>query len=752
MFRLAILLAVLVTHGCSSAVVAQDTVIVGGTVVDVNGGGRQTHDIDDAVIVIRDSHLVAVGQRNDVAIPEGAHLIDARGKYIVPGLIDAFATLNDQSYANAYLYEGVTSIVGVASTRRGRLVRDCDPAPQIYELESIGDEEISTSDAIRRLEALHKAGVRVALLMYRLKPDQVRALIRRAGQLDMATIGELAETNYAEGVAAGLDAVVHTTRYSLDMAPEEMRRAVGQQPFSDKLDSPKWQYYRWLTQLVADDPRLLANAKTFGQGSTALMPTAALLYLDQPFAKNPWQEPVAQIIPRGLVNNPANAITGRHVNDEAHSHAYAAIAQAELLIERAYYLAGATYIAGSGTDVWGTMPGISLHQELELLVRIGLSPRESLAAATANIADAFRWKDVGRVQAGCRADLLVLDRDPRGDVSALKSIRQVVVGGRVLDRGSLLDVPPRTDRENGTILTRKALEIPASCFELNEQGERSDVLSADYEYLENVDIRRITYASDGLRVTGYLAAPRPGVTGAGGPFPAIIYNRGGNREFGSLSPQKVVDILARMASWGYVVVGSQYRGTDGSDGMEQFGGDDVHDVLNLIPLLEGHPRADARRLGMVGGSRGGLMTYLALTKTDRVRAAAIRCGVSDLTNWADGRPEMAEVFNDLIPEFDPANTMSLKSRSPIHWVDKLPRTTPLLLLQGTADWRVSPKSALRMSQSLLERQHPFRLVMLEGSDHGLSEHRDEASALIRNWMNRFVRDGDPLPNMKPHGR
>ena len=207
-----------------------------------------------------------------------------------------------------------------------------------------------------------------------------------------------------------------------------------------------------------------------------------------------------------------------------------------------------------------------------------------------------------------------------------------------------------------------------------------------------------------------------------------------------------------MSSWGYVVVGSQYRGTDGSDGMEQFGGKDINDVLNLLPLIDAHSKADSTRIGMVGASRGGLMTYLALTETDRIRAVAIRCGVNDLVSWAGSRPEMAQVFNDLIPEFNPDDPMSLKSRSPVYWVDKLSKKTPVLILQGTADWRVAPESALEMSRQLLAHRHPFRLVMLEGSDHSLSEHRNEAWSLIRNWMDRFVRNNEPLPNTRPHGR
>jgi dipeptidyl aminopeptidase/acylaminoacyl peptidase len=267
-----------------------------------------------------------------------------------------------------------------------------------------------------------------------------------------------------------------------------------------------------------------------------------------------------------------------------------------------------------------------------------------------------------------------------------------------------------------------------------------------FPYLAGVSAWRLTYGSDGLRVRGYLLRPQ-----GDGPFPSVIYNRGGNREFASLTDATVERLLARIASWGYVVVASQYRGNCGGEGREEFGGSDINDVMNLLPLLDGLPYTDGLRMGMVGGSRGGMMTYLALTRTDRIRAAVIRCGVSDLRGWKSDRADMERVLAELIPGFDPEDDRCLASRSAVLWPERLCKTTPLLLLQGTADWRVSPHSALEMAHALLRAGHPFRLVMLEGSDHALSEHVDERDRLMREWLDRFVRDREDPPDVAPHG-
>lgn len=86
----------------------------------------------------------------------------------------------------------------------------------------------------------------------------------------------------------------------------------------------------------------------------------------------------------------------------------------------------------------GTMPGISLHTELEMLVRIGLSPREALAAATNNYAIQFGWSELGQIAPGRRADILVLDADPTANIWNARRISTMLLEGSIVDRDALL--------------------------------------------------------------------------------------------------------------------------------------------------------------------------------------------------------------------------------------------------------------------------------------------------------------------------
>jgi hypothetical protein len=435
----ALVWTLLAVGSLSAAASAETLALVGGTVIDTADWGRSQEDLEDAVVLLEGGKITVVGPRASVAIPPGARIVDAAGGFIVPGLTDGFAAINNQSYANAYLYSGITSIIAVSGGRRGELFTDADPGPHVNLLDSVGHEHASLEEHLRDTEALAERGIDIALLMYELTPDQLPVVAKHAEELGMGTIGELGFSTYADGIAAGIDAFVHTTRYSMDLAARDMARAVAGHPFSDDLESAKWQYYQWLTALSPWDERIASHAAALGGSPVSLMPTFALLYLDLPWAGNPWDHPVARILDPADINRPADRETGVHETDTAHQIAYTALARTEFFLEESYRRAGARYLAGSGTDVWGTMPGISLRHELEALVRIGHTPRQALACATSNFEATFAsWGKVGQVRPGYRADVLVLGQDPRLGVASLEAIRQVILEGKVLDREALL--------------------------------------------------------------------------------------------------------------------------------------------------------------------------------------------------------------------------------------------------------------------------------------------------------------------------
>jgi hypothetical protein len=411
-----------------------DIAIKGGTIIDVANWGKSAKDIKNAVILIRRSRIAEVGEINTITIPEGTRIIDASGKFIVPGLVDGFVALENQSFASAFLYMGVTSIIGVGGYRRGNLFESANPSPTIYKLGDAGRTETSTEDLLKQIERLSGQGVKVALLMYGIKPDQLKTAVEKAHELGIATIGELGLTSYARALETGINAFVHTGRYTLDAAPPELAKAVAADPWG----SAKGQFNDYMTELQPTDKRLLTHAKKLGSGKVALIPTLSLFYLDLPGHRNPWKEPVANSINALDIHMPANPKTGNHEYNSEIARRAVQYAEALIRIEKVYKAAGARHLAGSGCDIRGTIPGISLHTELELLVRIGLTEREALAAATSSFADIFGWDELGELKPGRKADILVLNKNPLEDIENLKDISLLILNGKTIDRDALL--------------------------------------------------------------------------------------------------------------------------------------------------------------------------------------------------------------------------------------------------------------------------------------------------------------------------
>jgi dipeptidyl aminopeptidase/acylaminoacyl peptidase len=210
--------------------------------------------------------------------------------------------------------------------------------------------------------------------------------------------------------------------------------------------------------------------------------------------------------------------------------------------------------------------------------------------------------------------------------------------------------------------------------------------------------------------------------------------------------------LGELAKAGYVIVASQYRGNGGGEGKEEFGGADVNDVLNLIPLLSSVPQADTARIGMFGWSRGGMMTYIALTKTARIKAAVVGSGVADLIETTKERPVFdSVVYPKLIPNYASNKEGSLKERSAFYLAEKINKTTPILILQGTADWRVNSRQVIDLTKKFYEVKQPFRFILYEGGEHSLAEHRADYLTQMINWFNTYLRDGKRWPSLEPHG-
>jgi hypothetical protein len=219
--------------------------IVGATLIDVSGYGRSTNDIADAVVLIDDGKIVAVGPASHITIPSGSIRIDAHRKFLIPGLIDGFGALRTQAFGNAYLYEGVTTVYVPTVLPNGggdgelKIVRTASSGPRLFlgapmtgysedgadpsdkpMLDHrLHDQRLSNQQLIKRVDKLADQGFRGVTISYDVWPDQVDVIVAESKRRGLATLAEPAFTSYPYAIHAGVDGLLHNDHYLLELTP-----------------------------------------------------------------------------------------------------------------------------------------------------------------------------------------------------------------------------------------------------------------------------------------------------------------------------------------------------------------------------------------------------------------------------------------------------------------------------------------------------------------------------------------------------
>lgn len=262
---------------------------------------------------------------------------------------------------------------------------------------------------------------------------------------------------------------------------------------------------------------------------------------------------------------------------------------------------------------------------------------------------------------------------------------------------------------------------------------------------KNLDCRVFVYESDGIEVEGVMIRPLD-QSGENGKRPVVIYNRGGNAIGGTLNFRAMQTFLMPIAEQGYIVIASQYRGAAAFPAgvtrqpwLDQFGGNDVNDIKNLLPVIKGMPNADPTRIAMKGFSRGGMMSYLAASEMPELKALIVEAGVADLANSLSFRPGMEKnIFRRYMPNYEADKSSLLKARSVMQWLDKLPPQLPILLVHGNKDIRVEVEQSQALAKALAQRGHPHKLVLYPEAGHELTTNRAEADAETAAWLKQYL--------------
>jgi imidazolonepropionase-like amidohydrolase len=425
--------------------------IVGGTLID--GTGRAA--VEDAVVVFHNGRIQDVGKRGEIMIPRGAEVIDAKGKTILPGLIDGHCHYWEWM-GELYLAYGVTTCPDINNSPTEWIIAQKEgiqkgkirgprlwisghaldgPRPQGMPEQrwQRGSIIVRTEDEARKAIQDHvNRGMDGFKFLERLEPNVAKAAAEEARRLGKPVIAH--SVNIFDAVDAGYTSVEHswavmfttirdvqrraevdmnrmtgkigTVEAHVNMAPEHFDEIIKAMVGKDIHWSPAW-----ATQFRALSPRAAEMKKR----ELAMLKNPRLSYLP------PYNLEAVEGYFAGFEKMTPE-------RREALDKAYKMVQD----FARRYVAAGGKM--HSGSDPGSLLPAYGQHAELELAIDAGLSPLLAIQSASLNVAQTWgKDKDYGSVEKGKVADLVIVRGDVLNDISATQNVERVFSDGKPVD-------------------------------------------------------------------------------------------------------------------------------------------------------------------------------------------------------------------------------------------------------------------------------------------------------------------------------
>lgn len=462
--------------GAGHAFADDSLAIVGATLIDGTGGPSRAQSI----VVIADGRIVAVGDAGTLAAPEGATILRADGRFLIPGLIDAHVHLSRSAslYSNPgeldfrsirdwtteevpqtraalpatlarYVAAGVTGVIdrgGPRSTIANRaLAESLAAAPRI----AVAGPMLATYKRRRAYETDDATATFIET------PGQARAFVRAnaAAGVDMIKVHFLPP-------AAGLDAALDWFAAAVDEA-----RAHGLQVVVHATDA------RLARAVIDAGARQLVHSiddVVVGEDLAKHLAAAGTIYTTTLLVFEGYREVFGRrldysAIERRLADpdvietlDDLDSLPRRLLPPWVAKYGAGSDGRLRQRVDRPYWMvrnvktlmagnlvaleaAGVTIAAGTDAGTVGNLHGPALHRELELMVDAGLTPSAVIRAATLGGATAMgRADELGTIAPGKLADMVLLDADPHADITNTRRIHRVILGGRVIDPEALM--------------------------------------------------------------------------------------------------------------------------------------------------------------------------------------------------------------------------------------------------------------------------------------------------------------------------
>ena len=390
-------------------------ILEGASLIDGTGSPPR----NDSVVVLKDERILTVTDKGSyTTYPKDSEIVNLTGRFLIPGLFDMHAHVAgvlDSSYnqtvsentLKALLDNGITTIRNPAGpTKESVALRDAVAAgqikgPQIFTAGRLINglpfptrfvETIANTEAEVREEVKSQAdaGVDYVKLYVGLYPNLVKTAIDEAHNQGIKAIGHLYLTSWTDAANLGIEALTHGVPVSPFLLSEDKREIFienGRGPFD---------HFLWLNLVDLNSTKINEMINALVKNKIPVDPTLS-------------------IYEAMLKDDPQN------------QHLWSKVLQ----LTKILYDHGVTIMSGTDIPNFGLIPGISLHHELELLVKAGINPLNVIKIATSNGAEALGiLDDVGTIEAGKQADMIILNANPIRNIRNIGAIEGVIEDGQ----------------------------------------------------------------------------------------------------------------------------------------------------------------------------------------------------------------------------------------------------------------------------------------------------------------------------------
>jgi hypothetical protein len=434
--------------GTSVAAQANALAIVGGTLIDGTGAPARP----SVTIIVSGGRISRIGPSASTPPPTGARVISAEGKYVIPGLWDAHIHSRD-FYAELLMTYGITSYIDWGGSPMDWTMALKDAVnkgeiygPRIFTAGELIRDNADPEAARRQVRQLKDRGASMASVGFGIKKETLLAVIDEAKKVGLPSSGYPVYTR--EAIEAGISAIKHTYTVGSANITDPAKRAAIEKQLDLPDDGRDARLYllgddydelvrlmvknkvTWVPTLVKDFKVTNDRRDEFELEAYKLIANPDLQYL-----------PVLNMLPQ-LTNESTTGISwvvSGNVGTVDHN------SPDWLLYRRGYknlqglikklVSSGAHVLPGTAPHSF-VMPGLGLHQEMQLFADAGMTPMQVLQSATLWTAEFARAdKDLGSVSEGKLADMLVLNQNPLENVRNLRTIDTVIQGGRVQPTG-----------------------------------------------------------------------------------------------------------------------------------------------------------------------------------------------------------------------------------------------------------------------------------------------------------------------------